>query len=146
MLCYEFLYGVPPFEAESHTETYKRIINGEKFLQFPPPPRKDSDFDVTKVVISDGAQDLIRKVHSTDTYVSLSAAEYNACDRDRASDTCTCQCRDRLFTACFGLPDVEPDSSYAFVSEAASVDAKAYSVSLYRGRGRSPTFSSLVPH
>lgn len=62
VLCYEFLYGVPPFEAESHTETYKRIINGETFLQFPPPPRKDSDFDVTKVVISPGAQDLIRKL------------------------------------------------------------------------------------
>lgn len=62
ILCYEFLYGVPPFEAESHTETYKRIINGEKFLQFPPPPRKDSDFDVTKVVISGEAQDLIRKL------------------------------------------------------------------------------------
>lgn len=62
VLCYEFLFGVPPFEAESHTETYKRIIDGENFLQFPPPPRKDSDFDVTKVRVSTGAQDLIRKV------------------------------------------------------------------------------------
>ncbi len=62
VLCYEFLFGVPPFEAESHTETYKRIIDGENFLQFPPPPRKDSDFDVTKVRVSAGAQDLIRKV------------------------------------------------------------------------------------
>ncbi len=62
VLCYEFLFGVPPFEAESHTETYKRIIDGENFLQFPPPPRKDSEFDVTKVRVSTGAQDLIRKV------------------------------------------------------------------------------------
>lgn len=24
ILCYEFLYGVPPFEAKEHSETYRR--------------------------------------------------------------------------------------------------------------------------
>lgn len=24
VLCYEFLYGVPPFEAKEHSETYRR--------------------------------------------------------------------------------------------------------------------------
>lgn len=24
ILCYEFLYGVPPFEAESQTDTFRR--------------------------------------------------------------------------------------------------------------------------
>lgn len=62
VLCYEFLYGVPPFEAESHTETYNRIIHVDKFLQFPPEARKDGDFNVNSVVISEGAMDLIRKV------------------------------------------------------------------------------------
>ena len=27
VLCYEFLAGKPPFETESHNETYKRILN-----------------------------------------------------------------------------------------------------------------------
>lgn len=62
VLCYEFLYGVPPFEAESHTETYNRIIHVDRFLQFPPEARKDAEFDVTSVNISAGAQDLIRKL------------------------------------------------------------------------------------
>lgn len=33
VLAYEFLVGIPPFEAESHTETYQRIINVD--LHFP---------------------------------------------------------------------------------------------------------------
>ena len=49
VLCYEFLCGVPPFEAEGHSETYKRILKVD--LKFPPKPR-----------ISDGAKDLIGKV------------------------------------------------------------------------------------
>ena len=27
VLCYEFLVGKPPFETESHAETYKRILS-----------------------------------------------------------------------------------------------------------------------
>ena len=62
ILCYEFLYGVPPFETASITETYNRITHVSKWLHFPPEPRQDSDFDVTSVKTSAGAQDLIRKV------------------------------------------------------------------------------------
>ena len=49
VLCFEFLYGVPPFEAEGHTETYRRILSVD--LQFPSEP-----------AISSGAKDLISKV------------------------------------------------------------------------------------
>lgn len=49
VLCYEFLCGTPPFEAEGHSETYKRILKVD--LKFPPKPR-----------ISEGAKDLISKV------------------------------------------------------------------------------------
>lgn len=49
VLCYEFLLGRPPFEAEGHSETYKRILKVD--LQWPERPQ-----------ISAGAKDLIHKV------------------------------------------------------------------------------------
>lgn len=49
VLCYEFLFGGPPFEAEGNSQTYKRILTVD--LRFPEEP-----------AISDGAKDLIRKV------------------------------------------------------------------------------------
>ncbi|XVF73363.1 hypothetical protein PTKIN_Ptkin12aG0195700 [Pterospermum kingtungense] len=36
ILCYEFLYGAPPFEAESQQDTFKRIVKVD--LSFPPTP------------------------------------------------------------------------------------------------------------
>ncbi|XP_016196628.1 serine/threonine-protein kinase Aurora-1-like [Arachis ipaensis] len=36
VLCYEFLYGVPPFEAKEHSDTYRRIVQVD--LKFPPKP------------------------------------------------------------------------------------------------------------
>ncbi|KAI4372079.1 hypothetical protein MLD38_010361 [Melastoma candidum] len=36
VLCYEFLYGVPPFEAESQSDTFKRIMKVD--LNFPDQP------------------------------------------------------------------------------------------------------------
>ncbi|PVD20894.1 hypothetical protein C0Q70_19057 [Pomacea canaliculata] len=47
VLCYEFLVGSPPFEAENHSETYARITKVD--LRFP-------DF------VSSGARDLISKL------------------------------------------------------------------------------------
>ncbi|KAK2144620.1 hypothetical protein LSH36_743g01027, partial [Paralvinella palmiformis] len=46
ILCYEFLVGNPPFEAEGHTETYRRISRVD--LKFPEN-------------VSEGARDLISK-------------------------------------------------------------------------------------
>lgn len=49
VLCYEFLYGKPPFEAHGHDETYKRIKDVD--LHFPSLPER-----------SNGAQDLMLKL------------------------------------------------------------------------------------
>ncbi|KAL8137096.1 hypothetical protein V2J09_003097 [Rumex salicifolius] len=49
ILCYEFLYGVPPFEAEEHSDTYRRIVQVD--LKFPPTP-----------MTSSGAKDLISQM------------------------------------------------------------------------------------
>lgn len=49
VLCYEFLYGVPPFEAQGQPNTYQRILRVD--LQFPPLPE-----------VSNEAKDVIRKL------------------------------------------------------------------------------------
>jgi aurora kinase len=49
VLCYEFLFGDPPFEAAGHSETYKRIRTVD--LRFP-----------SHRPVSDGAKDLVRKL------------------------------------------------------------------------------------
>ncbi|XP_057768306.1 serine/threonine-protein kinase Aurora-3-like [Salvia miltiorrhiza] len=49
VLCYEFLYGVPPFEAESQRDTFKRILKVD--LTFPSTPE-----------VSEEAKDLISKL------------------------------------------------------------------------------------
>lgn len=50
VLCYEFLCGVPPFEARNHQETYKRILQVD--LRFPrrPPISKAAKDLITKVI------------------------------------------------------------------------------------------------
>ena len=53
VLCYEFLFGQPPFEAEGHSNTYKRILRVD--LRFP-----------ADILVSSGAKDLIRKVFGFD--------------------------------------------------------------------------------
>lgn len=49
VLCFEFLFGGPPFEAETHRATYRRISNVD--LHFPLEPR-----------VSQAAQDFIQKL------------------------------------------------------------------------------------
>jgi len=57
VLCYEFLVGSPPFEAEGHSETYRRICKVD--LRFPSH-------------VSDGARDLISKLLRHDPRARLS--------------------------------------------------------------------------
>jgi aurora kinase len=69
VLCYEFLFGEPPFEAEGHSETYKRILKVD--LRFPTTP-----------AVHEGAKDLIRKV-SLHPPCSLSAQCSPSCGTAR---------------------------------------------------------------
>ena len=47
ILCYEFLVGKPPFEAESHHETYRRITKVE--LAFPSHVAEEARDFISKV-------------------------------------------------------------------------------------------------
>ncbi|CAD5170049.1 unnamed protein product [Musa acuminata subsp. malaccensis] len=49
ILCYEFLFGAPPFEAKEHSDTYRRIVKVD--LKFP-----------SKPIVSPGAKELISQM------------------------------------------------------------------------------------
>ncbi|KAL2904054.1 Serine/threonine-protein kinase Aurora-3 [Bienertia sinuspersici] len=59
VLCYEFLYGAPPFEAESQRDTFRRIVKVD--LNFPEAPR-----------ISIEAKDIISRLLVKDSSKRLS--------------------------------------------------------------------------
>lgn len=59
ILCYEFLYGVPPFEAESQGDTFRRIMKVD--LSFPSTP-----------CVSTEAKDLILRLLVKDSSKRLS--------------------------------------------------------------------------
>ncbi|KAK2353957.1 Serine/threonine-protein kinase Aurora-3 [Trifolium repens] len=58
ILCYEFLYGVPPFEAESQEDTFKRIRNID--LNFPAAPliSKNAKNLITRLLVKDSSKRL----------------------------------------------------------------------------------------
>ncbi|KAL9245306.1 hypothetical protein vseg_018972 [Gypsophila vaccaria] len=63
ILCYEFLYGVPPFEAESQRDTFRRIRMVD--LNFPSAPEVSSDAKnlITKLLVKDSSKRLsLRKI------------------------------------------------------------------------------------
>lgn len=62
VLLFEFLYGCPPFEAEGHSATYRRISRVD--LRFPQKP-----------VVSDDAKDLIRRLLVKDPKKRLALKE-----------------------------------------------------------------------
>ncbi|KAK7260279.1 hypothetical protein RIF29_26199 [Crotalaria pallida] len=58
ILCYEFLYGVPPFEAESQADTFRRIMKID--LKFPstPPVSSDARNLICRLLVKDSSQRL----------------------------------------------------------------------------------------
>ncbi|XP_074273165.1 serine/threonine-protein kinase Aurora-3-like isoform X1 [Silene latifolia] len=58
VLCYEFLYGVPPFEAESQRDTFKRIRMVD--LNFPSSPEISAEAKnlITRLLVKDSSKRL----------------------------------------------------------------------------------------
>ncbi|KAH9605616.1 hypothetical protein KSS87_001028 [Heliosperma pusillum] len=58
VLCYEFLYGVPPFEAESQSDTFKRIKTID--LNFPSSPEVSSEAKnlIARLLVKDSSKRL----------------------------------------------------------------------------------------
>ncbi|KAJ9680898.1 hypothetical protein PVL29_020029 [Vitis rotundifolia] len=58
ILCYEFLYGVPPFEAESQSDTFKRIMKVD--LSFPSKPHVSAEAKnlISRLLVKDSSKRL----------------------------------------------------------------------------------------
>ncbi|KAG2723333.1 hypothetical protein I3760_02G165700 [Carya illinoinensis] len=58
ILCYEFLYGVPPFEAESQSDTFKRIVKVD--LIFPSTPHVSAEAKdlILRLLVKDSSKRL----------------------------------------------------------------------------------------
>ncbi|KAJ6747162.1 SERINE/THREONINE-PROTEIN KINASE IAL-RELATED [Salix koriyanagi] len=58
ILCYEFLYGAPPFEAESQRDTFRRIVNVD--LTFPSTPAVSAEAQnlITGLLVKDSSKRL----------------------------------------------------------------------------------------
>ncbi|CAA7403464.1 unnamed protein product [Spirodela intermedia] len=58
VLCYEFLYGVPPFEEEDQGNTFRRIMKVD--LRFPPTPYVSAEAKdlISKLLVKDSSQRL----------------------------------------------------------------------------------------
>ncbi|KAF5959328.1 hypothetical protein HYC85_000537 [Camellia sinensis] len=58
ILCYEFLYGVPPFEAESQTDTFRRTVKVD--LSFPSTPQVFAEAKnlISRLLVKDSSKRL----------------------------------------------------------------------------------------
>lgn len=93
VLCYEFLVGMPPFEAHTHQETYRRISRVRRCSSVPALPRAAVDWctplTLVSVILSfilqveftfpdfvtEGARDLISRLLKHNSSQRLTLAE-----------------------------------------------------------------------
>ncbi len=59
VLMYEFLVGTPPFEAQGHHETYKKIAKVD--MKFPSHIRSEARDLITKLLIKDPSNRMLLK-------------------------------------------------------------------------------------
>ncbi|KAK2665214.1 hypothetical protein Ddye_003788 [Dipteronia dyeriana] len=58
VLCYEFLYGVPPFETETQSDTFKRIMRVDLSFPSTPPVSEEAKNLILRLLVRDSAQRL----------------------------------------------------------------------------------------
>ncbi|KAG6771513.1 serine/threonine-protein kinase Aurora-3 [Populus alba x Populus x berolinensis] len=58
ILCYEFLYGAPPFEAESQRDTFRRIVKVDLTFPSTPPVSAEAKNLITRLLVKDSSKRL----------------------------------------------------------------------------------------
>ncbi|CAI0559582.1 unnamed protein product, partial [Linum tenue] len=79
VLCYEFLYGAPPFEAARQNDTFKRIMKVD--LNFPsnPPVSKEAKDLISRLLVKDSAKRLSLKKLMDHPWIIKNADPKGAC-------------------------------------------------------------------
>ncbi|GMN43039.1 hypothetical protein TIFTF001_012228 [Ficus carica] len=81
ILCYEFLYGVPPFEAETQRDTFKRIVKID--LCYPPIPHVSAEAKdlINKLLVKDSSKRLSLQNITEHTWIIKNADPSGICDK-----------------------------------------------------------------
>ncbi|XP_057998535.1 serine/threonine-protein kinase Aurora-3 isoform X2 [Hevea brasiliensis] len=58
ILCYEFLYGAPPFEAESQKDTFRRIMKVDLTFPSDPPVSAEAKNLISRLLVKDSSKRL----------------------------------------------------------------------------------------
>ncbi|KAJ9171289.1 hypothetical protein P3X46_014678 [Hevea brasiliensis] len=58
ILCYEFIYGAPPFEAENQTDTFRRIMKVDLTFPSDPPVSAEAKNLISRLLVKDSSKRL----------------------------------------------------------------------------------------
>nr|GMD34796.1 serine/threonine-protein kinase Aurora-3 [Ipomoea batatas] len=79
VLCYEFLYGMPPFEAESQKDTFRRIMRVD--LNFPSTPQVSAEAKnlISRLLVKDSSKRLSLEKIMDHPWIIKNANPIGAC-------------------------------------------------------------------
>ncbi|KDO85872.1 hypothetical protein CISIN_1g0232702mg, partial [Citrus sinensis] len=80
ILCYEFLYGAPPFEAESQKDTFRRIMKVD--LSFPSAPSISAEAKhlISRLLVKDSSKRLSLQKIMEHPWIIKNANPRGTCD------------------------------------------------------------------
>ncbi|KAK4859591.1 hypothetical protein QYF36_008237 [Acer negundo] len=80
ILCYEFLYGAPPFEAETQSDTFKRIMRVDLSFPSTPPVSEDAKNLILRLLVRDSTQRLSLEKILEHPWIIKNADPSGTCD------------------------------------------------------------------
>nr|XP_043611278.1 serine/threonine-protein kinase Aurora-3-like [Erigeron canadensis] len=80
VLCYEFLYGVPPFEADSQADTFRRIMKVDLTFPFTPRVSTEAQNLIIQLLVKDSAKRLSLEKILEHPWIIKNADPSGTCD------------------------------------------------------------------
>ncbi|KAK3230702.1 hypothetical protein Dsin_002583 [Dipteronia sinensis] len=80
ILCYEFLYGATPFESETQSDTFKRIMRVDLSFPSTPPVSEEAKNLILRLLVRDSAQRLLLQKILEHPWIIKNADPAGTCD------------------------------------------------------------------